>query len=417
MIIDLSLYEKTIQPSYRPLLFNKSRILLLCGGAGSGKSYFAAQKMVYRSLSEPNSFNIVIRKTSKSHRISTFPLILKIIDNLGFTSFTRVNKTDLTIEFLHPFNSKIVFIGCDDNEKLKSLIDPTSIFIEEATELTLNDFNQINTRLRGNNSRYLQIILSTNPVGGTSHWIYKMFYSKKHPQASVFKSTVLNNQYIDKEYLKTLQIQAEQNPDYGKIYLEGDWTNPEGQVFTNYKTISINQFPKRFDWICYSIDWGYNDPTAIVKVCYHDKNLYIKEELYQTHLTTDEIIDILKNDIKPNRIHEEIVCDSAEPDRIKALNNAGFNAFGANKGPNSIIRGIDILKSHNLYIDEDSQNIINELSCYIWKKDANNKIIESPSDVFNHAIDAIRYVALHKLNNEIDKNIPILVTNIDVKPI
>jgi len=416
MIIDLSRYPETIQPSYRQLLWNESRMLVLCGGAGSGKSFFCAQKLVFLALSERDSFFVVVRKTSNTHRISTFPLILKIIEELGLTSFIRVNKSDLSIEFIHPFSSKIVFLGLDNPEKIKSLIDMQTIWIEEASEITVNDFNQLNTRLRGRKYRYLQLLISTNPVGGLNHWLYQTFFQKKHPQASVYKSTVYNNQYIDQEYIKTLKIQAELDPLYGKIYLDGDWANAEGLVFNNWTTVGIKQIPKRFDWVCYGVDWGYQDPTSIIKVGCYDKDLYIEELLYQTHLTTNEIIEIFKTNIRPNNKYEDIVCDSAEPDRIQALKNAGLNAFGVKKGPNSIIRSIDILKSRKLYIYDGSTNVINELSSYCWKKDANNKTIEVPNDNFNHSIDAIRYAAMHKLNNEVDPTLPILATGLNVKP-
>lgn len=416
MIIDLSKYPQTIQPSYRPLLFNKSRFLVFIGGAGAGKSHFAHQKMVYRCLSEPNSSHFIIRKTNRSHRNTTFPVICKIINDLGFGDFIRVNKSDMTIQFLHPFNSIIYFSGCDDPEKLKSLTNPSSIFIEEASELTMNDFDQICLRLRGLECKYNQIIISANPCGGTQSWLYKTFFIKKHPQSSVFHCTIFNNIYADKEYLKYILYRSKQDETFKKIYLEGNWTNSEGQIFTNWTTISQNQFPKKFDWKAYGVDWGYKDPTTIIEVICHDKDLYITERLYQTELTTDEIIRIIKSEIKPNNKYEDIICDSAEPDKIKAFQNAGLNAYGVKKGPGSIVRGIDILKSRKLYIHEDSTNIINELNTYTWKKDANNVFMDVPINNFDHTIDAIRYVAMHKLNNEVDPTLPILATGLNVRP-
>jgi len=418
MIIDLSNFHLTIQESYRPIFWNKSRFCVLVGGAGAGKSVAIASKLVYRSLSEPGSFHVVIRKTANTHRYSTFPLILQTIEKLGMTSFCRINKSDLSIEFIHPFNSKIIFLGMDSQEKIKSLIDMGMIFIEEASELTLNDFNQINLRLRGNTSTYLQLCASSNPVGGVNSWINQMFFKNKHPQASVFTCNVYNNQYIDPDYIKTLEIQAAQNPEYGKIYLEGVWANPEGIIFTNWTTINSDTFPKRFDWFTYGVDWGYNDPTTVIKVGCKDQDLFIKQELYQTHLTTDEIISIMKTDIIKNMKLDEIYCDSAEPDRIQAMKTAGFNnVHGAKKGPNSIKLGIDTLKSRKLYIDENSTHVINEFSTYSWKKNSNNEPMDVPIDTFNHTIDAIRYAVSAKLgSNSFDPNKPLVISNINVRP-
>ena len=59
--------------------------------------------------------------------------------------------------------------------------------------------------------------------------------------------------------------------------------------------------------------------------------------------------------------------------------------------------GIDVLKRFELHVTKDSTNLIKELRNYAWATDKNGKNTGAPGDAFNHAIDALRYVALNRL--------------------
>ena len=53
--------------------------------------------------------------------------------------------------------------------------------------------------------------------------------------------------------------------------------------------------------------------------------------------------------------------------------------------------GIELLKRIDIFITSDSQEIIKEFGLYKWKEDRNGNSINEPIDMYNHAIDAIRY--------------------------
>jgi phage terminase large subunit len=89
-----------------------------------------------------------------------------------------------------------------------------------------------------------------------------------------------------------------------------------------------------------------------------------------------------------------IVADSAEPKSIEDLRRAGFNIEGANKGADSIRNSIDTLKQFKLNISRQSVNTIKEFRSYKWVEGKSN----IPVDFNNHSIDAIRYVALNRIN-------------------
>ena len=122
----------------------------------------------------------------------------------------------------------------------------------------------------------------------------------------------------------------------------------------------------------------------------------MNELVYQTRLTNGEIINKLKLlEVKSNQC---IVADSAEPKSIQDVNNAGFWIEAARKGPDSIKNSIDRLQEYQIFVTSQSMNLIKELRQYRWAKDKEGKSLNAPEDIMNHAIDALRYVALNKLS-------------------
>ncbi|MDY2585008.1 PBSX family phage terminase large subunit [Helicobacter sp.] len=173
MVIDLSGIEKVVNKIYYPLLTNTSRYLVLYGGAGSGKSKFAGQKVLVQCLLAKHKI-LVVRKVANTLRNSCFSLLCGYIAEWGLQGYFKINKSDMQILCL--FNgSSILFKGMDDSEKIKSIDGITSIWIEEASELSLEDFTQLDLRLRGITKVHKQIILTFNPVSA-EHWLKKRFF-------------------------------------------------------------------------------------------------------------------------------------------------------------------------------------------------------------------------------------------------
>ena len=106
------------------------------------------------------------------------------------------NKTDMSFMFSN--GNEILTTGLDDPEKIKSIYNITSIWIEEATELEKGDFDQLDLRLRNDSDNYKQIILSFNPVSET-HWIKAEFFDKPIENCTLLHSTFKNNKFLDKD--------------------------------------------------------------------------------------------------------------------------------------------------------------------------------------------------------------------------
>jgi phage terminase large subunit len=303
---------------------------------------------------------------------------------------SRVNKSEYTIELIN--GSVILFKGLDDSEKVKSIEGITDIVIEEASELTEDDFDQLNLRLRAKCGN-LQIHLMFNPVSKVN-WVYKRFFENGTPEDTVIiHTTYKDNPYLPQEYINSLLRLERTNPAYYKIYVLGAFATLDKLVFP-VKTVRLIPEDAVKDlpfWI--GMDFGYtNDPTAItwgyVDQVY--KVLYITGEYNKKGMTNDVIAQAI---IDLGYAKERIVADSAEPKSIAELKRLGISRItAAVKGPDSVKNGIDRLQRYDIVIDERCTNTIEEFDNYTWVKDKKTgEYINQPVDSFNHHIDSIRY--------------------------
>lgn len=195
----------------------------------SGKSVFCAQKLLHRCKSEHNNYTfahrfLVIRKVAATRKDSVFNLIQGEINRQGIQNEWRVYSGDL--RFVHlKTGAEIITKGIDDPEKMKSVADITGIWIEEATELLVTDFTQLDLRLRGDYPYYKQIIFSFNPIAST-HWLAKLFDtagSKYAVKSELYHTNYLHNRFIDAEYKEALENLVAVDVNLARIYLEGEW--------------------------------------------------------------------------------------------------------------------------------------------------------------------------------------------------
>lgn len=148
-------FKNTILPVYLPYLSDYTcRINVFYGGAGSGKSVFITQKLIYKLLQSKRKC-LVVRKIGATIRASIFEEFKTRLSEMNIIQYCKINKTDMTIEL--PNGSIFIMRGLDDQEKIKSISGIDDIVIEEATELLQEDFEQLNLHLRSkkNISRYI----------------------------------------------------------------------------------------------------------------------------------------------------------------------------------------------------------------------------------------------------------------------
>ncbi len=363
--------------------FDESRHLVFKGGAGSGKSWFCADKCIMRMVSEPGICIGAFRKVGATLKRSVFKLIKRRLSHWGFLDMCTVNKSDFTFSFQN--GSEIWCLGLDDEEKLKSIEGLSAAWIEEATEFTEDELRQVNTRLRGNTGFYKQIIYSFNPIS-VRHIIKAMFFDDP-PESCKVKSTTFNdNEFIDEEYKREMEEMGKKSPNFAAVYVRGEWGVLKGLIYGEFEFV---EYPKEFNDICYGLDFGFNHPIAMVGVSFRDGDAYLTEKIYETEWTTGDLIKRM-GELKISK-ESIIYCDAAEPDRIEELKRAGYNVLPAYKGPGSVKAGIDFLQGMNIYSKSSNVNINAEALSYSWRVDKNKKPMDEPAKVHDDAMDAMRY--------------------------
>jgi phage terminase large subunit len=179
-----------------------------------------------------------------------------------------------------------------------------------------------------------------------------------------------------------------------QVYGLGNIGNLQGVVFSNWS--ECDNVPPEAKFVAYGQDFGFtNDPSAMVGVWQKDKELFVKELMYHTGLLNSDIIT--KYNEIPVTASQKVIADSAEPKTIEELRRAGFRVEGAKKGKDSINASIALLQQYHIKVTKDSANLKKELRSYTWETDVNGKSTNEPIDKNNHAIDALRYVALNHL--------------------
>ena len=365
------------------------RIEVFKGGAGSGKSFGASQKMLLKAMNNKRRV-LVIRKIANTLKASIWQLFMDLLRDSGYLDYCRINRSDFEIEL--PNGSIFLFKGLDDPEKIKSITGITDIIIEEATEITLEDFTQLNLRLRPRNVDNPQIYLMFNPIS-KRNWVYEYFFASEPPEnCLIINTTYKDNKFLTKEYCDELENLQYRNPAYYRIYTLGEFATLDKLVFPIYTTklISDEEIKSLPRWT--GLDFGYvNDPSAIVSG-YIDEKLkiiYVTSEYVKKGMLNDEIADKI---IALGLSKDKIYGDSAEPKSIEEIKRRGVNIEATVKGKDSIIHGIQWIQQYELVVDERCPKVIEELENYTWKKDKKTEeYINEPIDGFNHTIDAIRY--------------------------
>ncbi len=377
-VIRLGAKERWLNEAYIPHLNSSNRYEIFFGGAGSGKSHFIAQKIIYKMIREKGHTFLVARKVGRTNRHSTFALLQSVIHQWSMGRVFKINKSEMDITFLN--GNQIVFSGLDDVEKLKSIAGITDIWIEEATEITPEDFMQLDLRLRAKSNFPKQINLSFNPESEHS-WIKRRFFDQRAENTTILKTTYKDNRFLGDDYKQVIEELKHQDETYYQIYALGEWGTPKGLIFTNWRL--ADEMP-RSGVTTYGLDFGFNNPTALVEITEYDREIFVRELLYQTHMTNAELIDRMKSIGVAGRVY----CDSAEPNRIAELRAAGFVAMPAKK---DVLKGIDYIKSCKLRIHAESTNLIKELQSYKWREDRDGHVLDEPVKFNDHLCDAMRY--------------------------
>lgn len=391
-----------LNASFREVNESKKRYIIMKGSAGSGKSVDTATNYILRLMQDAGRNLLCVRKADITNRDSTFAELQGAIFRMFGDKWERywtIKQNPLLIECKSNSN-QIIFRGVNDEkqrEKLKSITFKrgklTDVWIEEATEITQSDFEIIDDRLRGElpPGQFYQIKCTFNPVSAT-HWIKKVFFDVADDNVLTHSSNYLNNRFIDEAYKKRMERRKLVDPEGYRIYGLGEWGEVGGLILHNFIVEDFDTSPERFDYMVNSQDFGYNHANCILELGFRDSELYVCKEIYEYEKDTSELIALAnqKNFNKKLMMY----CDSAEPDRIKMWQKAGYTrARGVVKGARSVHAQIDYLKQiPKIHIHHSCVNTYKEASQWKWQLDQKtNTYLDEPVTFFDDAMACLRY--------------------------
>ena len=266
--------------------------------------------------------------------------------------------------------SLVEFFSVDDEQKIRGRKRDLG-WCNEANELWFEDFQQLNMRTEG------KLIFDYNPSESTS-WLYEL----PENESVLIKSTYKDNPFLPESIKRQIEDLKRTDEALYQIYALGEKAISKSNIYSTWQF--VREKPLRFENYVYGLDFGYNHPTALVRVYWHEKDIYIEPVIYESYLTTTQLIERF-NSLGISKT-DDILADYARPEIIAELQTAGYNVSNANK---VVKKGIDNVKSFGVFCQDDPR-LKKEYDNYKWKK-VGDTITDEPVKLFDDAMDAVRY--------------------------
>lgn len=319
----------------------------------------------------------IARQTMPSNRTTAMRDFFEILETLHLYDEKNHNKTASE----YTLNGNLFeFIGLTESRRVRGRKRHIG-YINEANETRYETFMQLAFRTTE------KIIIDYNP-SETYSYIYDSVENRE--DCDLLVTTYKDNPFLEAELVREIELLKDANPEYWKVYGLGEVAGNQKLVFSHFKQISEANFPYLRGEKILGLDFGYNNPSALVEATFWENTLFWRELLYESKLTNSQLIDRLR--FIPEALNYPIFADCAEPDRIEEIRLAGFDCRPAYKNHKTTI---DFVQSKPLRILESSGNGLREVKKYSWKTDKDGNIIDGEVvDFDNHAMDAARYASV-----------------------
>lgn len=401
----------------------KDREILIEGPAGTGKSLVCLTKQHLLALKYPESRHIMLRKTRVSLRQSALVTWEKIVQPQ--LNGAKYNSEDS--EYRYPKGSIVAVGGMDKGSKLYSS-EWDTIYVQEATELTSDDIQDITVRARWGVVPYQQLLMDANPAQEKHHLNIRAMpggpttriLSRHQENPSLWDHergcwTVKGEAYMERldslTGVRRLRLR------------DGIWCSAEGQVYEEFdpSVHIIDRYDGYHKLPCYwSVDFGYQNPfVAQLWQLTPDGTLVLTLEIYATHTLVEDharrMAFLQLNFPEPSAV----ICDHDAEGRATLEKYLKVKTVPAFKG---IRAGIQAVKSRMMvdsnrntkikfcrasvteidpFLSDPSQGkslptcTHEEVEGYIWSTANNRKLGEEPIDKDNHGMDAMRYMVAY----------------------
>jgi len=370
---------------YRQNYTSNADIVVNQGGTSSGKTYAILQVLFSKAINEVCTITIV-GQDIPNLKVGALRDAIDIHngDEAIKQQVTFYNRSDRVFSFL---NGSIMEFNSYDNDQDAKSGKRDYLFVNEANGIPYNIYEQLSLRTRK------QVYIDYNP--DTSFWVHDKVIPI--PSTELIISDHRHNPFLSEKIREKIEALKSKDLDLWKVYARGITGRIEGLIFKKWYVLNDSFEDKKL--IGYGIDFGFsNDPTTLIEVRMQDGELYVQELIYETGLTNQDISS--RMDALNVSRGALIVADSAEPKSIEELRRLRWTIDGVKKGKDSVMFGINLLKGYAINVHSSSKNLIKELEQYKWKVNKNGDSLNVPIDEYNHAIDALRYLIMHKFSKK-----------------
>lgn len=358
----------------RKIFSLNKRIRAVAGGTSASKTISILVWIIDYAQSTRNELVSVVSESYPHLEKGAMLDFENIMKAHGYWDDSRWHATKHTYTF--EGDTKVEFFSPDTYGKAHGPRRDV-LFINEANNLDYKIVDQLITRTRK------VIWMDWNPS------VEFYFYTEMMPNRDDIDFITLT--YLDNEALDSVMIKEIEGHKYNKawwqVYGLGQLGDIEGKIYTNWQI--IDEIPHEARLVRRWLDFGYsNDPTSIGDVYKYNDGYILDELVYRKGLLNSQIGAVLINQPEKNI---PTIADSAEPKSIDELKLQGVVIIPSEKGKDSVNNGIQIVQDQKISITKRSVNTIKEYRNYMWETDKDGKILQVPSDIWNHSMDGIRY--------------------------
>lgn len=351
------------------------RIIINQGGSRSSKSFSIIQLLIFLATSEKVSISVTSCAFPHLRRgvLRDFTLIME-----DWNLYNPENHTITEQLYRFPNGSYIEFFSADNALKVRGP-GRDILFINEANLIDFDTFTQLSLRTKKT------VFIDFNPAEE-----FNYIYDKLVPRndSVLIKSSYKDNPFLPIEQIKEIERLKDLDPNFWQVYGLGERGTSQSTIYGKF---DLYEYEPPYDY-CFGLDFGFNHPNALVKCHYNDGELWAQQMLYQSHMTTPELIEV----IKPMVGNKYVYCDTARPEIIEELRRAGINAVNANK---NVKEGINWIRSNKVNIHKNSIDLQKEFRQYKWKSTPSGETIDEPVKVFDDLCDSFRYSAMSFKNS------------------
>lgn len=386
-MIELSLEDMlgTLTPVFWWNFESKKPISVNSGGTSSSKTISILQNLLFIAVTQENKIITIVGQDLPNMKVGPIRDIGNIIDNSAFLSSQITSYSRSTHKYIFKTNSEIEFRAPDNFQDAKSG-KRTHLFINEANGVSWEIADELIVRTSE------KVFIDFNP--NARFWAHTQY--QNNDEADWFISNYLHNPYLTKVQVDKILAYKDKSPYKWRVYGLGLLGILEGHVFQDFQYYPV--FPEHLEeQAAFGLDFGYSHPSALVKVAVEGMYVYVQKLIYESGIK-DKVMVEWFNYFGFDR-HTTIVGDAQQALSIDTINDYGFNIIKCKKGPGSILRGVNLMQNYKFRIIEGSDEIYDEFSEYIWKKE---KLPEKK----NHSIDAIRYIMTHLENEDVIASTP-----------